>query len=58
MMWLQTASFCRETPETLWRAAIMAAALNRIPAELRQACLKLNQALTFLMGILYTSGVL
>lgn len=50
MTWLQTASFCRETPETLWRAAIIAAALNRIPAELRQACLKLNQALTFLMG--------
>ena len=50
MMWLQTASFCRETPEALWRTAVMAAALNRIPAGTRQKCLKLDQALTFLMG--------
>lgn len=50
MMWLQTASFCRETPEALWRTAVMAAALNRIPADTRQKCLKLDQAITFLMG--------
>lgn len=50
MMWLQTASFCREKTTALWRTIVMAAALNRIPADARQKCLKLDQTLTFLMG--------
>lgn len=50
MMWLQTASFCREKTDELWRTVIMAAALNRIPESARRDCRQLDTALTFLMG--------
>lgn len=50
MMWLQSAAFCRESPEALWRTIIMATAFNRIPDDIRKSCLGIHDALTFLMG--------
>lgn len=50
MMWLQSAAFCREKTEALWRTIIMAAAFNRMADNTRKACLGMYDALTFLMG--------
>lgn len=50
MMWLQSAAFCRESNDALWRTLVMATALNRLPGDTRNALLHMHQALTFLMG--------
>ncbi len=50
MMWLQTASFCRENTRPLWNAIVMASALNSIPDEIRKDFDGINKAITFLMG--------
>lgn len=50
MMWLQTASFCREDSMALRKTVLMATALNRIPKSAQKDCRNVYDALTFLMG--------
>ena len=50
MMWLQTASFCREDRTQLSRAAFMAQVFNALPETTRKECRGVFDALTYLMG--------
>lgn len=50
MMWLQTASFCRQDSVALRKAALMATAFNRIPKEVQKECRGVYNTLSFLMG--------
>lgn len=50
MMWLQTASFCREDSIARQRTILMGTALNRAPQTIREDCRNVNNTLTFLMG--------
>lgn len=50
MMWLQTASFCRDDRTQLSRAVFMALAFNALPEKTRSELLGVFDALTFLMG--------
>ena len=50
MMWLQTASFCREDAKGLRRVIFMAEAFNQLPEADRKAGRSVYNALFFLMG--------
>ena len=50
MMWLQTASFCREDVQGLQRAVFMAQLFNQLPEADRNAGRGVYDALAFLMG--------
>lgn len=50
MMWLQSASFCREDRTQLSRVAFMAQAFNSLPEKTRKKCQGVFDALTFLVG--------
>ena len=50
MMWLQTASFCRDDATALQRVLMMAQLFNQLPAEAKKAGQSVYDALYFLMG--------
>lgn len=50
MMWLQTASFCRDDAKGLRRVLFMAEVFNQLPEADRKAGLSVYKALFFLMG--------
>lgn len=50
MMWLQTASFCRDDAQGLKRAVFMAQLFNQLPAAEMKAGRGVYDALAFLMG--------
>lgn len=50
MMWLQTASFCRDDKQQFSRSVFMALAYNHLPDSIRKDLQGVYDALTFLMG--------
>lgn len=50
MMWLQTASFCREKKNELQKAVFIAQIFNNIPDSAQKDCRNVYDAISFLMG--------
>ncbi len=50
MMWLQTASFCRENKNELQKAVFIALLFNNIPDSEQKKCRGIYDAVSFLMG--------